>query len=91
MNIASIVTGAFALAKVFPIIDKWLERFYNEWNSKRSNVSDNARETFKQEKKALDRAIEKAETDEDIKYLSITLRNLNNGELSDGENSGKIL
>lgn len=91
MKLTAIVSGAFALAKVFPIVDKWLERFYIEWNEKRSSGSDRLRQTFKQEKKALDRAIEKAETDEDIKYLSITLRNLNNGKLPDNENTSKIL
>ena len=84
MNMTAIITGIFALAKAVPIINSWVNKFVKAWNDKDIKQSDAIRAELKNEKEALNRAISKAETDEDIRLLSITLRRVTNGVLSNG-------
>lgn len=76
------MSGVFAVAKAFPIAKDFIDKFIDEWTSKEVHESEQIRVSFRAEKLALNRAIARAETNEDIKQLSITLRRLNNGKLS---------
>ena len=89
MTFTTIVSGIFAVAKAWPTINEWIHKFVDEWTSKQVHEDDQTRVSFLQEKKALDRAIARAESNDDIKYLSITLRRLNNNKLP--KNTSTIL
>jgi hypothetical protein len=91
VTFTAIVSGVFAIAKAFPIVDKWISKFYNDWNSKRILESDQVQTVYDQEKLALNRAIQRAENDEDIKLLSVSMRRLERDRLSDSTDSSKLL
>lgn len=82
MKFIAIFNGVVALAKALPIVNGWIKKFVKAWNDKDVAESDSLRGTLKAEQQALYRAIQKADTDEDIKALSITLHRLNSGKLS---------
>ncbi len=83
------MTTALALAKAVPIINEWFHKFTEEWSSYHMHEDEQVRVSFRAEKLALNRAIARAENNEDIKNLSITLRRLNNNKLP--KNASTIL
>lgn len=82
MGAVQIATLVLAVAKAIPIVNGWVVALVAAVNKENIEDSRQSRATRNQELKALNRALQRAENDEDIKALSITRSRLKRGWLS---------
>jgi hypothetical protein len=78
MNITAIFTGIVAIAKAIPKVAEIINKFYQFYIDKQIENIDKYRIEKRDKRKALMKAITKAETDEERKALSIVLSEINN-------------
>lgn len=78
MNLLSIFTGVVAIAKAIPVVADTLNKFYQFYIEKQIEDIDKYRIEKRDKRKALMKAITKAESDEERKALSIILNDVNN-------------
>ncbi len=78
MNIVTIFTGIVAIAKAVPVVANYLDKFYEFYVDYQISKIDKYRIEKRDKRKALMKAITKAETDEERKALSIILNDVNN-------------
>ena len=73
MSFSAIVAGVFAIAKAVPIVAEYIEKFYSMYVTHEIHKIEKTMEAKKQERRALMKAISKADTNEERKALSIIL------------------
>jgi len=81
MGIAAIASGIFSVAKAVPYVFKVLDAVYAKYIEHKISKIKQQRITKDDQRSALLQAIEKAETNEEILALSVTLHTINNGGL----------
>ncbi len=77
MSITAIFTGIVAIAKAVPKVAELINKFYQFYIDKQIADIDKYRIEKRDKRKALMKAITKAETDEERKALSIVLSDVN--------------
>jgi len=81
MSFTAIVSGVFAIAKAVPIIMRFFTEVNNRILEEKLKEIDIKRVTLNDQRNALLKALKKAETNEEIIALSITLHNINTSKL----------
>jgi hypothetical protein len=81
MSFTAIVSGIFAVAKAVPMVKDLIDQIVSFYIDEKINAIDDERITEDDQRSALIGAIYKAETNAEIVAHSITLTQLNNGEL----------
>ena len=81
MTFTAIVSGIFAVAKAVPMVKDLIDQIVSFYIDEKINAIDDERITEDDQRSALISAISKATTNAEIVAHSITLTQLNNGEL----------
>ena len=85
MNFTVIFTGIVAIAKAVPVIAEFIDKFYQFYVDKQLEKIDKYRIKKRDKRKALMKAIMRAQSNEERQALSLILNDVINSKLSDSE------
>ncbi len=77
MNIGTVITGLFAIAKAVPIVNSWIEQLVDRWNEAKLKPIRDQSDLVKKKLEVLREGLKNAKTDDERIAFSVLLDDVN--------------